>query len=83
MGGNVTTQLFVVDSSPPRAYLPRVTLVLLYARVVHQADVVVDVEVEKRPGLPPGLGDYQVIEREVLNGRRKRRIEIKAVQVVS
>ena len=46
------------------------TLVLLYARVVYQADVVVDVEVEQRPRLPPRLGDYQVVEREVL-GKKK------------
>lgn len=41
-------------------------LVLLDARVVHQADVVVDVEVEEGARLAPGLGDYQVVKREVL-----------------
>lgn len=53
----------------PLTHLPRVTLVFLYARVVHQADVVVDVEVEQRARLPPRLGDYHVVEREVLIGR--------------
>lgn len=41
-------------------------LIFLDARVVHQPDVVVDVKVEEGARLAPGLGDYQVVKREVL-----------------
>lgn len=58
------------------AYLARVTLVFLDSRVVHDADVVVHVEVEQRPRLTPGLGHDQVVEREVLAKQNKTAVRI-------
>lgn len=49
-----------------QTHLARMRLVLLHFSIIGQSDVIVHVKHEEGPGLSPGLGDDEVIERVVV-----------------
>ena len=67
----VSEQLFIIDQLLC-TYLARVTFVLLYGGVRDEPHVVVHVEMEERAGFASGLGDDQIVERIVLEEKRKK-----------
>ena len=66
----VSEQLFIIDQLLC-TYLARVTFVLLYGGVRDEPHVVMDVEMEERARFASGLGDDQIVERVVLEERKK------------